>query len=49
MSKFRSPMMCFAFSGCALSHALVPLISGTHWKLIVRFGRGSFPSLMSFR
>ena len=43
MSKFRSPMIAFSLSGCAFSHALVPLISGTHWKLIVRFGFGSLP------
>ena len=43
MSKFRSPMMTFSLSGCAFSQALVPLISGTHWKLIVRFGFGSLP------
>ena len=49
MSKFRSPMMTFSFSGWASSQALVPLISGTHWKLIVRFGFGSLPSAISFR
>ena len=41
-------MIAFAFSGCAFRYWFVPLISGTHWKLIVRFGRGSFPSLISF-
>ena len=30
------------------SQAFVPLISGTHWKLMVRLGRGSLPSLMSW-
>ena len=49
MSKFSVPMMFFSFSGCALRYAFVPQISGTHWKLIVRFGRGSLPSLMSLR
>jgi hypothetical protein len=43
MSKFRSPIDAFALSGWAFSHALVPLISASHWKLMVRFGRGSFP------
>jgi len=42
-------MIAFAFSGCASSHWRVPLISWTHWKLIVRFGFGSLPSLISFR
>ena len=42
-------MMRFPLSGCAPSHAFVPLISCTHWKLIVRFGFGSVPSSISFR
>jgi hypothetical protein len=49
MSKFRSAMIVLAFSGWALNQALVPLISWTQLKLIVRFGFGSLPSLISFR
>ena len=48
MSKLRSPMMAFALSGCASSQARVPLISCTHWKLIVRFGLRQLPFLDQF-
>ena len=47
MSKLRVPMIAAFFSGWAFRYAFVPTISGTQMKLMVRFGRGSFPSLMS--